>query len=117
MKKAILIFFCSMMLLAITHGVLAINATSISLPNPLCPQNNPGQPGCVQDFTGLIAIITGYVVTVIGAVATLMLIWGAILFVTSGGNEARITKAKKVLIYAVVGIAIALAASGLIIAI
>lgn len=65
-------------------------------------------------FAGLIAKITGYISSLIAGLAVLMFVWGAILFTVSAGNEGRIATAKKVLIYAAVGAAIALAGGGLV---
>ena len=43
-----------------------------------------------------------------------MFLWAGILFLTSAGNEQRITSAKKAVFYAIIGLAIALSGAGLI---
>ncbi len=83
----------------------------VSIPNPLCL---PGSATCVNDFPTLIKDITAYISGVIGSLAVIIFIWAGILFVTSSGNEAQLGKAKKALLYAVVGSAIALAGAGLV---
>jgi len=45
-----------------------------------------------------------------GAVAVIVIIVGGILFATSAGNAANVTKAKNMILYAVVGLVIVLAA-------
>jgi hypothetical protein len=42
-----------------------------------------------------------------------MLIWAAIMFVTAGGDDEKITKAKKIILYAVIAAVIALLATAL----
>lgn len=86
---------------------------SITLPNPLCT-GGPGSPGCINSFTGLLTQITTYILNIIGGLAVIMFIWAGILFVTSAGDPSKITKARHVVIYAIIGIAIALAGKGLI---
>ncbi len=76
-----------------------------TLPNPL---------GNVGDFPTLINNIVIYVSGVIGGLAVIMFVWAGILFLTSAGNEGQLTKARKALLYAVIGLAIALVGGGLI---
>jgi len=43
-----------------------------------------------------------------------MLLWAAFLWMTSSGDETKVGDARKTLIYALVGVAIAIVAKGLI---
>lgn len=42
----------------------------------------------------------------IGALAFVFVIWGGILFVTSGGDAEKTTKARNTLLYAIIGIVV-----------
>lgn len=95
---------------AATGPVLAGNV--INFPNPLCPDPNNSQ-NCINDVPTLIGKITDYVLTFIGALATLMFVWAGILFVVSGGDEGKVTKARNALMWAAIGLGIALAGKGL----
>ncbi|MGB2787068.1 MAG: hypothetical protein WBB94_01655 [Candidatus Saccharimonadaceae bacterium] len=53
-------------------------------------------------------IITNTLLFIIGAVAVIMLIYGGIRYTISGGESASITAAKNTILYAVVGIIVAL---------
>ncbi len=108
-KKVIFIVSC-VALISLSGAVLA---DSVALPNPLCP-GGTGSNGCVDSFPTLIAAITSFVTTIIGALAALMFVWAGILFVTSAGNEGRLEKAKKALLWAVIGVGISLAGAGLV---
>jgi succinate-acetate transporter protein len=46
-------------------------------------------------------------------VAVAMLLWAAFLFLSAGDNEEKVTKAKKILLYAVIAAAVALLANGI----
>lgn len=80
-------------------------SAQIQLPNPL---------GNVNDFATLLNNIANYVTGIIGLLAIIMFLWAGILFLTSAGNEQRITSAKKAVFYAIIGLAIALSGAGLI---
>jgi hypothetical protein len=52
--------------------------------------------------------ITDWVFVVLMAISSLMIIWGAVLFTTSSGDPEKTAKARQLIIYAAVGIAVAL---------
>ena len=52
--------------------------------------------------------ITDWVFVILMAVSSLMIIWGAVLFTTSQGNTDSVTKARQLILFAAVGIAVAL---------
>ena len=58
--------------------------------------------------------IFNYALMFVGLVALAFLVWGGVLFVTSGGDEAKVTKARNTILYAVVGIVVVLLAIGII---
>ena len=51
---------------------------------------------------------------IFGSVATLVIIYGGILYITSGGDSQKTERAKKVITYALIGIVIVTATYGLI---
>src|SRR3989344_5604840 len=115
MTKILLILLVAICFLSLAKVALA---EVITLPNPLCqsptlPTGEPN-PACVDSFDKLIANISEYVTDVIAVLAGLMFVVAGIMFVISAGNPERITKARKIAIYAAVGAAIALAGRGLI---
>lgn len=79
---------------------------SFEIPNPL--------KGGADDFTSLVKIIAQWVFNLAIPIAVAMIVYAGILFLTSSGEPAKITKAKQVLTYAVIGLAIILIGSGFI---
>lgn len=71
-------------------------------------------PGPIITSPVQIAQLIQKVLTFVGAIvltiALIMLLWAAILYLTAGASETAHTKAKSVLIYAIVGIVVALLA-------
>ena len=51
-----------------------------------------------------------FLLSVVGVLAIIMLVWGGIMYLTAAGNEKRIDTAKSIVTWSIVGIAIALAA-------
>lgn len=108
--KRILLFLLTFALLGYAGSVLA---TTITLPNPLCP-GGVGSAGCVNTLPDLITAITGFVATIAASLAVLMFLWAGILFLTSAGNEGRLANARKAVWWAVIGTGIALASYALV---
>lgn len=82
------------------------------------PGDNPelisGATGGTGDLRGIVKTILNFFLGFLGFVATIMVIYGGVLYVTSAGNDENVAKAKKILMYAVVGIIIILISFALI---
>jgi len=65
-------------------------------------------------FPALLGAIAKGVATIIGGLGVIMIIYAGILFLISAGDPGRLGKAKTALGYAIIGIAVALAATGII---
>lgn len=100
------IFALSLLALAavVSYGASAHIASaasaSVSLPNPI-------KYDTVQDTIGS---LLAYLRNIIVLIALVFLVIGAVLYVTSAGNEARVKTAKRAITAAMVGMAIGIAA-------
>ena len=65
-----------------------------------------------QNIQELIASITNWLINIGLAIAVLMLIYGALVFITAGGVETRVTQGRKILTWSVIGLATLLLAKG-----
>lgn len=70
-------------------------------------------PGFIADRTGgatslrqLVLTIVNYVLTFLGVIAVLMIIYGGMLYVTAAGQQEKVDKGKKILMYTIIGIII-----------
>lgn len=61
-----------------------------------------------QDLATSITTIINYFLGLLGLVAVAFLIYAGVLMVTAGGNDEQVTKARKIITYAAVGIVIIL---------
>jgi len=71
---------------------------------------DPGYDRAVK----LIGDIIRFILTFLGAVFFILIIYGGFLWLTAGGNEEKLTKAKSLLINAVIGLIIVFAAYAII---
>ncbi|KKS79334.1 MAG: hypothetical protein UV53_C0009G0023 [Candidatus Azambacteria bacterium GW2011_GWE1_42_9] len=62
------------------------------------------------DIGTLLANILGWIAGIVFTVALIMLLYAAILYLTAGASETAMSKAKGVLVYAIVGIVVAILA-------
>lgn len=65
-------------------------------------------------FTELIASISDFLLTIGGALATLMILYGGFLYVTSAGDETKVKAAHQTLTYAIVGLVVVIIGKGFI---
>lgn len=66
-----------------------------------------GMPADLVGVDGVFTRITSIALYIIGAVSVLMLVWGGLRYILSGGDSKKITDAKNTILYAILGLAIA----------
>lgn len=74
------------------------------IPNPL--------KGGVKDLAGLVQILAQWIFNLAIPIAVAMIVYSGIEFLRSGGDPGKVTKAKQILTYAVIGLAIILIGNG-----
>lgn len=78
-----------------------------------CAKGDDQQTDLFGD-TGIFKTITNVLLFIIGAISVIMLIIGGIRYVVSGGDSGAVTAAKNTILYAVIGIVVALLAYALV---
>lgn len=73
-----------------------------------------GMPAELVGDGGIFTRITSIALYVIGAVSVIMLIWGGLRYILSGGDGKKITDAKNTVLYAIIGLIIAFLAYAII---
>lgn len=66
-----------------------------------------GMPENLVGVDGVFTRITNTVLYIVGAISVLMLIWGGLRYIISGGDSKKITDAKNTILYALLGLIIA----------
>ena len=78
---------------------------------------NLGSTGTITGTDSLVGTIMGLVnwlAWFVGLAAVVMGLYAGILFITAGGDSAKVTTARNILLYAIVGIAVAILAFSLV---
>ncbi len=66
-----------------------------------------GMPSELVGPEGILTRFTNIALYVVGVLSVIMLIWGGLRYILSGGDAKKITDAKNTILYALIGLAIA----------
>lgn len=69
-----------------------------------------GMPAELIGKDGVFTQITNTVLYIVGIVSVIMLIYGGLRYVTSGGDSKKVTDAKNTILYAIIGLIISILA-------
>ena len=87
---------------AFVYSTSIVGATTISSWGATCM---PG--GVPTDIRKAIMNITNWILGFIAIIATLVIIYGGVQYLTAGGNEDNVGNAKKTISYGIIGVVIA----------
>lgn len=73
-----------------------------------------GMPAELVGADGVFTKFTSIALYVIGAISVIMLIWGGLRYIMSGGDSKKVTDAKNTVLYAIIGLIIAVLAYAII---
>jgi hypothetical protein len=65
------------------------------------------QPADLFGTAGVVTQITNTILYIVGAISVIMLIYGGLRYVISGGDSKKVTDAKNTVLYAIIGLIIA----------
>ena len=99
--KSVLLVFAILFLMI---QVRSASAFTVKVTNPIAN----------SDINKLVANALQWLLSVAGAVALVALIYGGIVYITSAGSEERATSGKKIITWAILGLALVLASYALI---
>ncbi|PIQ78575.1 hypothetical protein COV82_00205 [Candidatus Peregrinibacteria bacterium CG11_big_fil_rev_8_21_14_0_20_46_8] len=91
-------------------ALLLFNAlgADLAFAQAIAPEDQPGiisqLSGGQTGLRGIALTIVNFFLTFLGLLAVIMIIYGGFLYVGSAGNEENVNKAKKILMYAAIGI-------------
>ncbi|MDR1032908.1 MAG: pilin [Candidatus Nomurabacteria bacterium] len=65
------------------------------------------QPSDLFGNTGIFTQVTNTILFIVGALSVIMLIYGGLRYIISGGDSKKVTDAKNTIMYAIIGLIIA----------
>lgn len=102
----------TMVVAAIAAPVPAANAEcntdQLSVSSGVDCAKSEDQPSTLEGQGGVIETVTTVLLFVIGAISVIMLIIGGIRYTTSNGDQGAVTSAKNTIMYAIIGLIVAL---------
>ena len=112
MKKVSVILASLLALPVIAFGVTTLVADSASaqldLESGINSAKGTGAPDNVTEDDGLIKKVVNLLLWAIGIISVIMIIIGGIRYATSNGDSNQVTAAKNTIMYAVIGLVIAI---------
>ena len=112
MKKTIRTAFAGLLLVPVLAlGISAVAGSvdvSAQISDGLNSVNTGNGPTNLTGDDGVFTTIVNVLLFIIGAVSVIMLIYGGIRYTTSGGNANSVTAAKNTIMYAIIGLIIAI---------
>lgn len=108
LKQALVVLGLSTLLLVAFAAISGI----VGAQGMIGPGDQPavlaGQTGGEGSLRSIILNIVNFILIFLGLIAVIMIIYGGITYVTSAGNNENVEKAKKIIMYAIIGIIIVL---------
>ena len=112
--KYLSFLFVLALALSLTSVAFAQAPTSPIIPPGFTANNMIGNITNTDTLVGVIMGLVNWIAWFVGLLAVLMGLYAGILFITAGGNAETVTKARNILLYAIVGIAVAILAFSLV---
>lgn len=85
---------------------LALPSVAMAQGGGITPTVQPTSLPGTADFGALLTSVINWFLTLVGLIAVIMLIIGGFRYLTSGGNQEAVEKAKNTILYAIIGIVI-----------
>lgn len=121
MKYLLLSFLSAFALLTVPVAVSYAENVDI-IPSDVCNGSGGSSPACKatkdDPITGegsVLIRVTNVIAWLGGAVAVIMIIYASFTYVTSGGEQSKIKRAKDIILYTVIGLVVIVASRTLII--
>jgi len=107
-KHALVVATLALMVVPVFALALQANAGDVDF--GLNEAANIGLPNTSQDPKEAAVNIVRYLMTFLGIIAVIVILYGGFLWLTAGGNEDRVGSAKKTIIAGCIGLVIIIAA-------
>lgn len=108
----------SLLSLAVVATVVAYPTASyaldLSVKGGVNAARGNDQPANLFGNAGIFSTITNTLLFILGAISVIMIIVGGLRYVISGGDSAAVTAAKNTILYAIVGVIVAILAYAII---
>lgn len=106
MKKTVLVALAGVLVVPVLALVAGSPEVAAQIDDGLNAANTG--TGVTADADSIITTVINIMLYIIGAVSVIMLIYGGIRYTTSGGSQNSVTAAKNTILYAIIGLVVAI---------
>ena len=92
---------------SVAHAQYSVDPCSANSSSAICNGSANSTAGDPDALTGTIGNIVNVLLWIVGIVSVIVIIIGGIMYATSAGDSGRTKKAKDAILYAVIGLAVA----------
>lgn len=85
-------------------------AADLNIQSGVAAAHGDGQPTSLFGMSGIFTEIVNIMLYIVGAISVIMLVIGGLRYVISGGSDSAVTGAKNTILYAIIGIVVAMLA-------
>lgn len=111
MKKLLIISAVAALVAMVTSGIVTPDTTlAMGVQSGVESAKADDQPADLFGTTGVFTTISNVLLFIVGAIAVIMLIIGGLRYVVSGGDASQVQAAKNTILYALIGVIIAILA-------
>ena len=108
MKKTIKIILQAVLGIAVVATLMTGRAMAFNVYDGVNAAKADGMPSELVGENGIFLQITNTILYAVGIIAVIMLIWGGVRYIISGGDSKKVTDAKNTILYAILGLVVAL---------
>ncbi|MDP2944461.1 MAG: pilin [bacterium] len=112
-KNILLIVFLGLFVfnISLAYGQGIVPEATGNSATDVCPSGDQTYCGNYElnDFVSLAINVSKWILGIVGSLALVMFIYGGVMFLISGGGSEMVTKAKKIIVAAVIGLIIVFA--------
>ncbi len=110
MKKILLFSIITVFAILFISNTPSIVSALGTIGDGAAAAKSPQQPTNLFGDSGIFSQISNILLFIVGAIAVIMIVVGGLRYVISGGDSSQVTAAKNTILYAIVGVIIALLA-------
>ena len=108
MKKSTKIITQALLGIAVVATLMTGRAMAFNVYDGVNAARADGMPTELVGENGIFLQITNIILYAVGIIAVVMLIWGGVRYIISGGDGKKVTDAKNTILYAILGLVVAL---------
>ena len=123
LKPIYILIFCVIFIVA-TVAISSLTSAVELFPEEICNSQTQAQSGVCEDASkegnpifgpqGILTSAINLLSIVVGIAAVFVIIYGGLKFITSSTNPQEVSKAREIIIYAVIGLLVAISAQALV---